>query len=162
MSFASGMPERVTRAVRLEADLFEEVARDELASGTALAVALAAVALDALGERGGLGALLTGLASGALRFALAVALVAGAARLLDLGGGLGPIFRALGFAAAPLALGLLDALPVVGGPFWLAKWSFLLAAFSIALERVLSLGLAGAACLAAAALAVASLMAGAL
>lgn len=162
MPFASDLPERVTRAVRLEADLFEEVARDELASGAALTVALAAISLDAFGERGGLASVLSGLASGSLRFALAVALVAGAARLLDLGGGLGPIFRALGFAAAPLALGLLDALPLVGGPFWLAKWALVLAAFSIALERVLSCGLTSAACLAAAALATASLVAGVL
>jgi hypothetical protein len=154
----AGLAERLRRAARLDASLYAEVARQELATGSALALALGALVLDALG--GGLGAdALRALAVGAARFGLAVGAIHAGARLLGLGDGLGPLFRALGFAAAPLALGLLDGLPLLGGAILLAKWLATLAAFALATRAALRCEAVAAAALAAAGLAAAALLA---
>ncbi len=48
------------------------------------------------------------------------------------------MFRALGFAAAPLALALLESLPWLGAFFWVAKWVLGVSAFVLAVGRVLA------------------------
>jgi len=124
--------ERVGRAARLEPDVFRHVARDERATGAAIAVVLGASLLEALGR----GELLLGRASIALRWMLWTGAIHGAARALGLNGGLSPTFRALGFAAAPFAVGLLQGLPLVGGLAWAAKWLWGGAAFVVATREV--------------------------
>lgn len=129
--------ERLARVARFDAAVFEEVAADETATGSALVVLLAACALDALGAGGGLEGVLLGLAAAAFHMGLWILAIQVGARGLDLGGALAPLFRALGFASAPLAVGLLRPLPLVGELAEVARWLLVLIAFSMAAGRVL-------------------------
>jgi hypothetical protein len=156
---AETLPERLRRTARLEAAVFEEVARDEAVTGTALALALGAILLDALGGGGSAARVLLDVAFGAARFGLWVGAIHLGARALGLGDALGPLFRALGFAALPFALGLLSGLPLVGGLVEVAKWVLVLAAFTIATRAALRAELPTAAGLVAVGLGLASLLA---
>jgi len=129
--------ERLARVARFDATVFEEVAADETATGSALIVLLGACALDALGSGGGLEGTLLGLAAAAFHMGLWILAIQVGARGLDLGGELAPLFRALGFAAAPLAVGLLRPLPLLGELAGVARWLLVLIAFSLAAGRVL-------------------------
>lgn len=137
MTSATTIAARLQRAARLEPALFEEVAGDSTATGAALAIALAAVTLEALGGGGGSARALHHLAEGAARFGLWVAAIHLGARALGLADALAPLFRALGFAALPFALGLFGDLPLVGGIAELAKWVLGIAAAAIATRVVL-------------------------
>lgn len=154
---ATSLADRLARAAQLDPSLFEEVAQDDAASGAALAVVFGAALLEGLGRGGGVEGLLLGLAGACLRWGVWVCAIHLGASLLGLGRGLAPLFRALGFAAAPFALGLLEAAPLLGGVAWLAKWTLGFAAFSVATRRVQGGGLPTAALLCAVALAVALL-----
>lgn len=137
MRSAPSLPDRLQRAARLEPALYDEVAHDAAATGAALAIALAAAALEALGGGGGPARALHHLAEGAARFGLWVAAIHLGARALGLADALAPLFRALGFAALPFALGLFADLPLVGGLAELAKWVLGIASASIATRVVL-------------------------
>jgi hypothetical protein len=154
---ASSLPDRLQRAARLEPALYEEVAHDATATGAALAIALAAVALEALGGGGGPARVLHHLAEGAARFGLWVGAIHLGARALGLSDALAPLFRALGFATLPFALGLFGDLPIFGGLVDVAKWVLGVAAATIAARVALRCELSTALGLVAAALGVALL-----
>lgn len=134
------MLERVLRVFNLEADLFGEVAADDAAVGQALVVVLGVGLAEGVG-RGfaeGLSGLLGGIAESCLRWGIWSASIHLAARGLGIPSDFGALFRALGFAAAPFALGAIDGMPWLGWPIWLAKWALGVAAFVVAVRRVLA------------------------
>ncbi len=128
--------DRLPRVARLEPEVFQEVGRDEGATGAALVVVLAAAFLAATGRGGGLDGILLGFAAHSLGWGLWLAAVHAGARSLGLDAGLAPQFRALGFAAAPFALGLFAGLPLLGGLVALAQWLATAAAGTVALRAV--------------------------
>jgi hypothetical protein len=155
---ADALFDRLARVVRLDPDVFAEVALDESESGGALAIVFGAALLEGLGRGGGLEGILLGVAEACLRWGLWVVAIHLGAVILNLGGGLAPLFRALGFAAAPFALGLLEIVPLVGGLAWLAKWALGFAAFSTAASEILKTELPTAMMLCGVALAAALLL----
>jgi hypothetical protein len=132
-----GLWERVVRVLRLDDSVFEEVAHDELATGSALIVLLGAAALDAAGSAGGLEGRLYALAATAAHAALWIVFIHFGARTLGLSDTFAPLFRAAAFAQAPLAVGLFDALPGVGSVVWIAKWALVFATTVLATSRAL-------------------------
>lgn len=158
---AAELAARLHRVVALEGAVYDEIAADPEATGQALLAVFASAVLLGLGRLPGLG--LVGLFSGVMEtcllWGLWVAAVFGIARAIGERAELGPLFRALGLAATPFGLGLLERLPWLGGLVWLAKWGFLLAAFSIATGRVLRVDTGRAALVCALALAAALLLA---
>ncbi len=157
---SESLPDRIARVARLDGTVFEEVARDPRATGGAIAVLLLANALDALGSGGGLEGWLLALARGALRSVFWIGAVHLGAGLLGLGSGFAPLFRALAFASAPLAIGLLAAIPGLGGLVFIAKWAATFAAWSIASARGLGAEGATPALLAAVGLGLAAILTG--
>jgi hypothetical protein len=136
---AAELVERLRRAVSLEGAVYDEIAAEPEATGQALLTVFAAALLLGLGRMPGEGlvGLLSGVMGVCLVWALWVAAVFGLARAIGERTELGPLFRALGLAAMPFGIGLLERLPWLGGLFWLVKWAFLLASFSVATARVL-------------------------
>lgn len=129
--------ERVVRVLRLDDSVFEEVAHDELATGSAVVVLLGAAALDAAGTGGGLDDRLYALAATAALAALWIAFIHFGARTLGLSEAFAPLFRAAAYAQAPLAVGLFDSVPGVGTAVWIAKWALVFATTVLASRRAL-------------------------
>ncbi len=140
--------DRLVRALRLEADVFAEIADDERATGPALVLVLGAAGLAGLGSPHGL----LGFGALALAWLVWVAAIHLGAGLLGLPQRLGPLFRAAGFATAPWALGLAGAVPGLGALSFAAGQLWALAAMSLATSRVLACETFPAACLSAAGL----------
>jgi hypothetical protein len=157
----SGLAERLGRVLSLDSDVFGEVAADTLATGQAVlvvvGVALAQGVGAGLGDSGA--QLFVGVADACLRWSLWSIAIFLSARALGVPAELGALFRALGFAAAPLALGLLEAIPWLGAFFWVAKWVLGVSAFVLAVRRVLAVETGQALALCAIGLAVAALLA---
>jgi hypothetical protein len=156
---SSATLDRVGRVVSLDASVFGEVAADTQATGTAILLVMAVAASQALAMGGGAPGWLVGVADASLRWLLWVVSIHVLARTLALHSELGALVRALGFASTPLALGALAGLPWIGGFFWVAKWALALAAFVLAVRRVLAVETGHAIGLAAGGLAVAMLLA---
>ena len=155
---SSSTLDRVGRVVSLDASVFGEVAADTGATGTAILLVVGVSAVQALALGGGAPGWLVGVADASLRWMLWVVSIHVLARTLALQSELGALLRALGFASAPLALGALAGLPWIGGLFWVAKWALALAAFVLAVRRVLAVETGHAIGLAAGGLAIAMLL----
>jgi hypothetical protein len=158
---APGLGDRLIRVFILDASVFDEVARDQGATGQALAVVLAAGVATGIGRFGaeGLGGLLSGVVDGGLLWMLWVAAIYVIARLAALPVDPAGLHRALGFAFTPFALGALGILPWIGGLFGVARWPLVFAAFVLAVSRVLGVSARQALLVAAAGLALALLVA---
>lgn len=159
---SAGLLDRLGAVARGDRSAFADAARDDAATGPALQVTLAASLLDALGDAGGLAAILDSLAQNVLGWGLAVCAIHACASLLGLGRGLAPLFRALGLAALPFSLGLLQGLPLLGGLAALAQWGLTGVAFVLATAESLEAELPTAAVLALVGLGVGAGVAGAL
>jgi len=127
---AEPLPDRLVRALSLDARVYAEVAAREEDTGLALQVVLVACTLEAASAlaTGGWPGFFGQLATGTARFALWVMALFVLAPLAGRAVPFAPLFRAAGLAAAPLALGLFQTVPWVGGLFWLGKWVFTIAA----------------------------------
>jgi len=136
---ASELAARLHRVVALEGAVYDEIAAEPEATGQALLTVFASAFLLGVGRMPGhgLAGLFSGVMETCLLWGLWVAAVFGIARAIGERGEFGPLFRALGLAAMPFGFGLLERVPWLGGLAWLAKWAFLLGAFSIATSRVL-------------------------
>lgn len=151
---------RLRRAVALDDTVYRELARDEHATGQAVAVVMGSATAEGVGRLlgEGLTGLLASLGQGCLAWTFWLLGIAACARALGLSVGLAPLFRALGFAAAPFALGLLEPIPALGVLVLLVKWGLGLAAAVTALREVLQIQLGRALVLCACGLGVAFLL----
>jgi hypothetical protein len=157
----AGLVERLGRVLSLDSDVFAEVAADTPATGQAILVVVGVALAQGVGAglAGSGSQLFLGVADACLRWSLWSVSILLAARALGVPGELGALFRALGFAAAPLALGLFEAIPFLGALFWAAKWVLGVSAFVLAVRRVLAVETGWALGLCAVGLAVAALLA---
>lgn len=129
---------RLSRVISLDSDVYGEVAADTAATGPAILVVVGVALAEGLGAGTGLSGILVGIADGCLQWMLWTISIVVAARAMGISAELGPLFRALGFAAAPLALAALEAIPWLGAFFWVAKWVLGVSAFVLAVARVLA------------------------
>jgi hypothetical protein len=157
---APGLGDRLIRVLILDGSVFDEVARDHGATGQAVGVVLAAGLATGIGRLGseGVGGLLSGVVDGGLLWMLWAVAVDVIVRLAALPFHAG-LHRALGFAFAPFLLGALGILPWIGGLFGVVRWPLVLAAFVIAVSRVLGVSARQALVVVAAGLALALLVA---
>lgn len=132
------LADRLVRALSLDADVYAEVADREEDTGPALQVLLAACTLEAVSAlaTGGWAGFLGELALSTALFALWVVAIFVLAPIAGRAVAFAPLFRALGLASAPLALGLFQTVPWVGGLFGLGKWIFTLATVVTATGRL--------------------------
>jgi hypothetical protein len=158
---APGLGDRLLRVLLLDGSVFEEVARDDDATGQAVALVLAAGLATGIGRcpDEGLGGLLSGVVDGGLLWILWVVAIHAIARLAALPSDPVGLHRALGFAFAPFAVGALGILPWIGGVFGVARWAVVFAAFVVAVGRVLGVSARQALVVSAAGLALALLLA---
>jgi hypothetical protein len=148
---------RLARVISLDSDVYGELAADTTATGPAILVVVAVALAEGFGSSGA--GLLVGVADGCLRWLLWTLSIVVAARAMGISAELGPLFRALGFAAAPLALAVLEPLPWLGAFFWVAKWVLGVSAFVLAVGRLLAVETGQAVVLCAIGLGVALLLA---
>jgi hypothetical protein len=158
---APGLGDRLIRVLILDGSVFQEVARDEAATGPAVAVVLAAGVATGVGRLPdeGLAGLLSGLAEGGLLWMLWVVAIHAIARIAAPPSDPAGLHRALGFAFAPFALGALCLLPWIGGVFGVLRWPLVFAAFTVAASRLLCVPARQAVLVTAAGLALALLLA---
>jgi hypothetical protein len=110
-----GFPARFLGALRLDASVFEEVEHDARAlpqSAAVVAIAGLARGIQVLPEQGWAGAVASGLAAFVMWLAVAAAVTAIGVGILRGTSSFGELLRTLGFAAAPLVLLALCALPL--------------------------------------------------
>jgi hypothetical protein len=136
------MMDRISRAIRLDASLYREVAGDDRLNGEAILVVLGATLLSGIGlgiashQRAlTFGAeLINGVLLGWLLWAVIANLIG------DFLGGrsqLGSMIRALGYATAPRFVAVLGFLPCVGWVFRVAAWGLTIAAGVIAIRETM-------------------------
>ncbi|MCC6642704.1 MAG: hypothetical protein IT386_16210 [Deltaproteobacteria bacterium] len=113
---AEGLGEKILRVVTLDGDVFDDVARDERQTGSALSIVFAVALASGLGRMpgGGLRGLLLGALEICLPFCLWLAVMQGALVAMGRPDRLAPLFRALGFSLAPFSLALFQAFPLLG------------------------------------------------
>ncbi len=111
----AGFGQRILRAAKLEASLYDEVKADNEATGQALGVVVLAVMADGLGRKVGIGAIVTGVILGIGSWYLGALLIYWLGTKVlpepqteaDVGG----VLRATGFSSAPGLIGILATLP---------------------------------------------------
>ena len=131
--------ERLSRAARLDDELFAELAADAQSTGQAIGVAIAVALVQGLAGLGaGAAGFFLAVAGAALGWGLWVVASHGIALALGIASDLAALVRALGFATLPLALGGLAGLPLLGPLAGLAGWILAVAAFVVAVRRVLA------------------------
>ncbi len=132
------LADRLVRALALDPEVYAEVAAREEDTGPVLQVVLAACSLEAVSAlaAGGWAGFFGELATSLALFALWVTALFVLAPVAGKAVAFAPLFRALGLASAPLALGLFQTAPWIGGLFWLGKWVFTLATVFTATGRL--------------------------
>ena len=132
------LADRLVRALSLDAEVYAEVARREEDTGPALQILLGAHLLEAVSAlaTGGWAGLLGEFAANTALYALWIAGIFALAPLAGRPVAFAPLFRALGLASAPVALGLFQTVPWVGGLFGAARWVFTFAAVTTATGRL--------------------------
>lgn len=152
----AAMIDRMVRAARLDAGLYEEVERDQSATTQALTVVVLASVAGGIGAVGRAG--LLGLALGAVGNIIGWLLWAAIILLIgtkilptpDTKADLGELLRTLGFASAPGVIRLLGIVPGFGAIIGIVAAFWTLAAMVIAVRQALdytSTGRAIAVCL---------------
>ena len=141
----AGFVERAIGAARLDAAAYEEVEADPGALGQAMAVVVLASVSTGIGSQLASGAQGASLVFGALFNVLAwfvwafVVYLVGT-RILptaETEADVGQLLRTTGFSAAPGVLGILGAVPLVGGLVLLVAWLWQLAALVVAVRQAL-------------------------
>jgi len=136
----ASIQDRVIGAMRLDVNTFEEVERDQTATGQAALVVLAGSISGGLGT-GRLTGILLGAILGLAAWALAawVVMFVGT-RLLpgrNTEADFGQVARAIGFAQAPYLLGILAIIPILGYLIRFALWIWVLVAMIVAVRHAL-------------------------
>jgi len=133
--------ERLVAALKLEADVYEEVEHDPGALGQAAGVvALGALAQGLAYIHGGFGGLVGGVFAGLVGWVLATAIVwAIGVKIMDHTSDFPELLRTLGFASAPKLLMVIGVLPIgpLRGLLALAVGIVTLVAFVIAVRQAL-------------------------
>ncbi|MDH3308765.1 MAG: YIP1 family protein [Acidimicrobiia bacterium] len=116
---------RVLRAVKLEPELYREVADDDAATGQAFVVAIGAALIGGFGTMlissdSGVGGWLGGAIIGApIGLVIFSAIALGLGKLFSGQGSFNQLLRGLGFAVAPNALGIIPILGGIVGGIWM-------------------------------------------
>lgn len=136
------LQDRVIGALRLDANTFEEVERDESATGQAMLVVVAAAVASAIGAiGGGMRMLVISLVAALIGWVLwaLITFVIGTKVLpeKDTQADLGQLLRVLGFAAAPGLLTVLGIIPFFGWIVRFVAWIWQLAAMVVAVRQAL-------------------------
>jgi hypothetical protein len=133
--------DRMIRAARLDARLYEEVEQDRTASGQALAVVVMTALATGVGAGGGLAGLLAGVIASLLGWYLWSALTWWVGtRLLpepQTQATLGELLRTIGFAQAPGLLRVLGVIPGLSMIVALVTALWMLAAAVVAIRQAL-------------------------
>lgn len=137
--------ERILGAVRLDAATYEEVEADTTALGQALAVVVLASVSAGLGSSLAAGNQGVGLLGGVLFnlagwFVWAFLTYLVGTRILptpETEADVGQLLRTTGFSAAPGMLGILGAIPAIGGLVLFVAWLWQLAAMVVAVRQAL-------------------------
>jgi hypothetical protein len=143
--------DRMIRAARLDAGLYEEVERDASASGQAVAVVVLTALATGVGAGGGLGGLLAGVIASLLGWYLWSALTwwVGTRMLPEpqTQATIGELLRTIGFAQAPGVLRVLGVIPGLHMLVALATALWMLAAAVVAIRQALDYSSTGRAVL---------------
>lgn len=137
-----GLVKRMTGAAFLDIETFEEVERDETATGQAASVVVLMAACQAIGGSGGglLTAAWAGLAAlGSWAIFAGIAYLVGE-KIFQGEATWGEVLRTLGFAQAPGVLYLLDIIPLFGWFLSLFVSLWILVAAFVGIRQALDLG----------------------
>lgn len=133
--------ERVLRAAKLDAAVYEEIERDRTATGQAVAVVVAVSVATGIGLRAGFQGLIVGLVAGLLAWTLWAALIywIGAKMLPEPGttADWGELARTLAFATSPGLLRVLGIIPMLGELVFIVTGIWMLVATVIAVRQAL-------------------------
>jgi hypothetical protein len=137
----TSMGERMLRAAKLDAAVYEEIEEDRTATGQAVAVVVVVSLATGIGLRAGFQGLIVGLVAGVVAWALWAALIywIGAKMLPEptTHADWGELARTLGFATTPGVLRVLGIVPVLGELVFVATGIWMLVATVIAVRHAL-------------------------
>jgi len=132
--------ERLVRALRLDASLYEEVEHDPSALPQALGVVSLAAVATGLGNPTTFGVIapVGGLISAYLGWLASAALIwVVGVRMLNHTSDYGELLRTLGFAASPQIVMVVGVVPVLGALAWPLVWLWVVAAYVVAVRQAL-------------------------
>jgi hypothetical protein len=135
--------ERVVGAMKLDANTFEEIERDQNAMGQAVGVIALAAVSTGIGWifRGGVGGIVSGVIVQLVGYAIwaLVVWLIGTKVMPDpeTKADFPETFRTIAFAAAPGVLGIITIIPILGRLLWLALAVWSMVAMVVAVKAVL-------------------------
>ena len=135
--------ERVIGAMRLDANTFEEIERDPTAIGQAAGVIVLAAVSTGLGNIfwGGITGIITSTIISLIQYGIWAVMVwvIGTKLMPDpqTKADLPETFRVIGFAAAPMVLGIVTIIPILGWLLLFVLWLWSIVAMVVAVKQVL-------------------------